>query len=198
MLDDQRWFVVRNMVTVLGGIGSPTGIKALLRLSQDPDSRIRKEVARVISKPASIGDPDAEHHLIALLEDPDIAVQRTAISAAARSRSPRLLDALWSTFWRVRIWSKAWEMKVVALKAIGRMGLPEAAPRMAAVAEKRCLLWRKKWRAVQTAAAQALCGLEALTAEDRAVQGECEGSKEHQGEALTQSAEAERDSEEDI
>ena len=197
MLEDQRWFVVRNMATVLGGIGSPEGFKAILRLSRDPDGRIRKEVARLIGKPSRVGAPDAEDCLIELLEDTDSAVRRAAISSAAQSRSPRVLEALWSAFRRTRIWSKAWEVKLLLLKAIGQMGLAEAVPRMAAVAKGRPLLWRRRWQTVQSAVAQALGDLGAPGAEALAELQRHSDPKACQAEASAVPVQAESGSEEE-
>jgi HEAT repeat protein len=157
MLEDQRWYVVRNMVTILGGIGAPEGLRALVRLSRDPDSRIRKEVARVLGRPGLPGSAETERHLLYLLDDPDMAVRLMAISAAASSRSSRVLDAMWKTFRRIPIWSKHWELKASLLRALGYMGLEERlVPHLASIVRKRPLLWRRRWETVQRAAIQAL------------------------------------------
>jgi hypothetical protein len=153
MLEDRRWFVVRNMVTVLGGIASPAAHQALSRRATSQDARIRREVARSFGR--GVG-PMAEEHLILLLRDRDLAVRLMAISAAASHPSERVLAALQDAFHRTRVSSSEWSVKAGALRAIGRLGLPGGAGVLAAVVHKRPLLWRKRWRVLQRAAIQAL------------------------------------------
>jgi HEAT repeat protein len=156
MLDDQRWFVVRNMVTVLGGVGSPEAVQALVRVTRDRDKRIRKEVARALGRPGAEDVPEAEAELLRLLEDPDPAVRLMAVSAAASRKTEQLLKALWRVFHRVGIRSGDLEFKSAVLRAMGRMGLPAGAEHLIRVARKRPLLWRNRWQVVQRAAIEAL------------------------------------------
>lgn len=153
MLEDQRWFVVRNMVTVLGGIASPEAHRALTRPAASPDARIRREVARALARGKG---PTAEEHLILLLGDREPGVRLLAISAAANHPSGEILEALEETFRRTRISSAAWSGKAAALGSIGRLGLPGGVRILAEVLHARPLLWPKRWRVLQRAAVQAL------------------------------------------
>lgn len=153
MLDDQRWFVVRNMVTILGGISTTDALKALSRLITDPDSRIRREVVRALTQASG---PMAESILLALLEDPDPAVRLMAVSSATSHRTPQVLAALWKMYGRVGIRFPEWNLKAQILQTLGKMGLPEAVEHLETVIGKRPLFWRKRWEVVQTAAIQAL------------------------------------------
>jgi HEAT repeat protein len=153
MLDDQRWFVVRNMVTVLGGVGSPEAQKALVRLSRDPDPRIRKEVARALGRgPVE----EAEETLLALLEDRDQGVRLMAVKASAGHASRRVLDGVWRAYRKTPIRSAHWELKVVALHTLGRMGLGEAERLLLRVLCRRGWFFRDRWLRVRCAAARAL------------------------------------------
>jgi hypothetical protein len=156
MLDDQRWFVVRNMVTILGGVGSPEAAKALVRLTRDRDKRIRKEVARALGRSGAENIPEAEAELLRLLEDPDPAVRLMAVSSLATLKNEQVLKALWRVYQRAGIRSGDLEFKSAVMRAIGRMGLPEGAGLLARVARKRPLLWRGRWQVVQRAAIEAL------------------------------------------
>jgi HEAT repeat protein len=156
LLADQRWFVVRNMVVILGGVGTPGAVKALLRLRRDPDSRIRKEIARALGRAANTAGEDAEQELLNYLGDPDPAVRLVAVSSAASLRSERVLQTLWRIFQRIRIRSKGWEFKNAILLAIGRIGLEEGVECLSSVAKKRPLFWRRRWEILQQTAVQAL------------------------------------------
>ncbi|MBI5445554.1 MAG: HEAT repeat domain-containing protein, partial [Deltaproteobacteria bacterium] len=152
MLQDERWYVVRNMVTVLGGVGSGEAVKALGRLADDPDYRIRRELARALAR---LPGSEADRLLVGLLADREPAVRLTAVDAAASRRSSEMLDALWSCYES----SPDWELRAAILRALGRTGLPEAAERLEAVARTRPLLHRRRWEALQVAALEALAAL---------------------------------------
>lgn len=153
MLEDQRWFVVRNMVTILGGIASPEAQKSLAQLAGDKDSRIRKEVARAFGR---MGGNAAREHLLRFLEDPDSSVRVMAVSAVAAHPSPQVLEALWRVFRDARVGSADWNLKAAVLRTAGRLGMPEAVPRLASVANRRPFFHRKRWRVLRRTAVQAL------------------------------------------
>ena len=153
MLEDQRWFVVRNMVTVLGGIASAEAQKSLGQLAGDKDPRIRKEVARAFGR---IGGPTAHEQLLRFLEDPDPGVRVMAVSAAASHSSPQLLEALWTVFRDTRIGSADWNIKAAVLRTTGRLRMPAALPRLASIAARRPFFHRKRWRVLRRTAVQAL------------------------------------------
>jgi len=153
MLDDQRWFVVRNMVTILGGIGSAESQRALVRLAEDTDPRIRREVARAFGR--SRGSV-AEEQLLRLLADPDPAVRLMAISSAAPHGSDRLFRALCEILRKTKIGSSEWNLKAGAIRALGRTGREEAIESLVQVLQKRPFWRRERWRALQRATLQAL------------------------------------------
>ncbi|GAB4281013.1 MAG: hypothetical protein Kow0092_36500 [Deferrisomatales bacterium] len=153
MLEDQRWYVVRNMVTILGGVGTPEAVKALLRVAGDPDSRLRKEVARALGR---VTGEQAAEELRKLLDDPDPGVRLMAVGSAAGHRTETMLDALWGVFRRVPMRSSRWNARVPILQSIGRMGLEAAVGPLERLVRRRPLLWRSRWRVVRLAALQAL------------------------------------------
>lgn len=153
MLDDQRWFVVRNMVTILGGVSSPESLKALSRLAADPDSRIRREVVRAVARARG---PLAAQLLLSLLDDRDPAVRLMAVAAAPTQRTPEVLEALWRMYREMGIRVPEWNLKAQILQTVGRLGMPEAADRLEEVLAKRHFFWRKRWETVHVSALQAL------------------------------------------
>lgn len=153
LLEDQRWYVVRNMITILGGVGSPEAVKALLRVAGDADARLRKEVARALGRASGAA---VEAQLIRYLDDPDPSVRLMAASVAGTQRSPTMLQALCRSYRRIGLRSAHWNLKGILLQAIGRTGLPEGADLLARVVRRRPLLWPKRWHAIQRAAILAL------------------------------------------
>jgi len=153
MLDDQRWFVVRNMVTILGGIGSAESQRALVRLAGDSDPRIRREVARAFGR---LRGTTAEEQVLVLLNDPDPAVRLMAISSAAPHGSERLFQALCGILKKTRIGSREWNLKAGAIRALGRTGRDDAAEVLGELLGRRPLWHKERWRALKRAALQAL------------------------------------------
>lgn len=161
MLDDQRWYVVRNMVTILGGVASPEALRALGRLAADPDNRVRREAVRAVAR---VTVPGAEEILLAFLGDSDASVRLMAVSTAPAHRSPQVHEALVRMFRSLRGRGADWNLKAATLQAIGRMALPEALPVLEGVVRKRPFFGRRRWEALQVTATQALAELGADTA----------------------------------
>lgn len=153
MLDDQRWYVVRNMVTILGGVASPEALRAMGRLAADPDNRIRREAVRALARVTVAG---AEDVLLTFLADRDPSVRLMAVSTAPAHRSPRVQEALVRIFKNLRGRAADWNLKAATLQAMGRMGLPEALPVLEGVVRRRPFFGRRRWETLQVTATQAL------------------------------------------
>jgi HEAT repeat protein len=78
LLRDDRWFVVRNAIALLGEMGVHQADVAMLPLLTHEDNRIRIAVARALMR---IGTAEAMHGLFGVIEDAHAEVRR--ISAAA-------------------------------------------------------------------------------------------------------------------
>lgn len=90
-LDDSRWFVVRNVVTILGRIGSPETYVALTKLIHHPNPVVRRELARALV--ATGGEP-AISYVRRLADDADEGVRTAAVNALVGIRSDRAAQAL--------------------------------------------------------------------------------------------------------
>jgi len=67
-LDDRRWYVVRNVARIFGGLRRSEGVAYLARLVQHPDYRVRREVIDAL---AAIGTDEAQATLARFLDDSD-------------------------------------------------------------------------------------------------------------------------------
>lgn len=90
-LDDGRWFVVRNLVTILGRVASPEAATHLIALLDHPEPAVRREVIRSLIQ--SVGS-DAVVHVRRAANDRDPTVRRTAIGALPGMRSDAAARAL--------------------------------------------------------------------------------------------------------
>lgn len=91
LLDDPRWFVVRNAVFVLGQVGGP-GLADLLRpaaLHEEP--RVRREVVRALS---SLTRAERTPLLVLQLDARDPQLVGAALAQLTREPSPRVSKAI--------------------------------------------------------------------------------------------------------
>lgn len=95
-LDDQRWFVVRNLAVVLGRSGNATCVPAVRRLLVHDDHRVRVEALRSLSSL----DSDSVDYFGEALADSHESVRQAAIAMlgvrGTVEADALLIGALWS------------------------------------------------------------------------------------------------------
>ena len=94
-LEDSNWYVVRNIVYVLGKIGSAEAIKYLRRIKNHSEPKVRKEIVHAVSE---INSDDAKDLLSYYLDDKDSSVRLTALQNIAihgyRKAVPSILNII--------------------------------------------------------------------------------------------------------
>ncbi len=90
-LRDQRWFVVRNIVYILGKIGSAAAQKAALKVKDHTDHRVRQEVIMAMGKAY---DPSVRELLLGYLDDPDTHVRQSALQHMMDQQDRAVVDSL--------------------------------------------------------------------------------------------------------
>ena len=79
-LNDQRWYVVRNIIYILRKIGDKRAIEYLLKTIRHGDLRVRKEVIKALGE---LGGREVIQTLRECLDDPDMQVRTAAAKAFA-------------------------------------------------------------------------------------------------------------------
>jgi len=158
-LDDPRWFLVRNVVGILGDIGDVAALPRLRGVIQHSDPRVRREAVRTVSRFA--GDAGCaemcEEMIIAALEDDDRGVQAMAIGALAATATPRRLPALLEVARRSGPHSGAsLEVRQEAIAALGKLAAEEALPVLTDILTRRGLLGHQEPTELRAAAVKAL------------------------------------------
>jgi len=88
-VEDERWFFLRNLCLLLGEIGAPAGIPALVRMLSNREAKVRREAVQALGK-IRTPDPDAIAALgNVLLEEPFFPSSR---------RDPVRIDAATALF----------------------------------------------------------------------------------------------------
>jgi len=119
MLKDERWYVVRNMVAILGELRCSGCLPELKRPLYHQDVRVRKEAVRALMK---IGGEAAESMLVPLLEEQEDGVVRHVILSLGLMRSRQAVPALLKLLERRDLLLNGLEAKKELLAALGRIG----------------------------------------------------------------------------
>lgn len=114
-LNDERWYIVRNMVTILGIFGKKEAIPYLLEVSKHNDSRIRKEVVKSLAR---IQDPKAFDILREMLSYESEDVKKLIIFSLGIMRDSNSIKSILSILES----EESLPLKKEALVALGRIG----------------------------------------------------------------------------
>ncbi len=162
-LSDERWYVVRNAVTILGEIGHPSAIPALEPICAHPDPRVPKEAMKSLGR---IGSPEARTILEMHLRHAEGDVPLLAAFALGQMRDgeaiPALLAILSQPLWRLRF-----ELHREVIKALAKIGGPAVVPAIGRAFRRRSILFPQRNEAIREVAAQALARIN--TEESRAI-----------------------------
>jgi HEAT repeat protein len=152
-LSDERWFVVRNAITILGDIRSQESLAELTLLLQHDEIRIRRETIRALTK---IGGKRAIKNLLQTAVSDDQELQRQAILSLGAMRAtvatPTLMAILKQKGWSQR----GIDLKKDTIRALGEIRDTEAIPELLKIVKKRRWLHRQLNDELRVAAAAAL------------------------------------------
>jgi len=156
-LSDQRWYVVRNVVWILGGISSPEGVKFLKPMVNHPDLRVRKEAIGSLIK---IPGPEAGALLVSFLKDDDQRIRILASRGLAQKKEKEALSALTNILKDDQFRDKSPEEKKSMLETFASIGGIEALPFLVKMVNKRSWLKRDKHNETRDFAIRALSLIE--------------------------------------
>jgi len=153
MLKDERWYVVRNMVTILGEIASPDSLRALQQTAIHPEAKVRKEVVKSLVK---IAPQACENTLVSMLADSDREVVRQVIFSLGVLRSKAAVRPLLDIATSADAFLKELELKKLAVSALGRIGDRQATAPLLDILATIGWLAPLRWMELKTAVAVAL------------------------------------------
>ncbi len=149
MVEDPRWFVVRNGVMVLGELGNEEAVSHLTGTLASGDGRVRKETILGLAK---IGGENAEMLILGMLDDAEADVRGAACRALGALGSGRAAKPLLGL-----LKDPDPDVVVSALQALGRIGDPGTVQQV----ERKALggFFTRPPREIRIAAFRALAGL---------------------------------------
>lgn len=152
-LDSDLWYVVRQMVTLLGEIGDPESVEHLKAAYGNPDIRVKKEVLKNLARIRSKESLDV---LIKALEEEDMPLVTQAIISIGMLRDPAAIDTVGNIALKGGAFSENQEPRKAAIRALRLIGGQQAVPYLTKLLFKKAWLGKKANDDIRCLAAAAL------------------------------------------
>ena len=160
-LGDPRWYLVRNVVALLGSTHSSKALPFLQRTLRHGDARVRRETIRAL---AGIRGPLVGAILAAALNDSDAQNVRAAIRYIGMLGAMPAVSALERLALGESLGSRETTVRVEAITALAKLGSPTSITVMNELAQKHGLFGGGPPREVRDAALAAIPVLSAVAA----------------------------------
>jgi HEAT repeat protein len=136
LLQDDRWYVVRNAASLIGELRAVEADRRLIELMSHRESRVRQAVAVALGK---VGTPRALLSLLQCLNDESPDVRLQAVWAIAASRNPRAVP------WIIEALDNEQDLDVqgALIAALGSSPTDDGVARLIRAAEAGGMLVRK-------------------------------------------------------
>lgn len=162
-VSDPRWYVVRNVVNILGNTRSSAALPYLERTLRHPEPRVRRETIRSLSH---IPDRLSIEMMVAALTDDDAQNVQLAARYLGRSGERRAASALEEVARGDGRGNRDTGPRVEAIEALGRLGAREAVPTLEALAGKRAVFRQSQTRELRAAAEAAIAHIATVPREE--------------------------------
>jgi len=165
-LADPSWYLVRNIVLVLGEIGDPATIPAIAPTLKHSEPRVRRDAVVALGK---IGGPRAFALLKDCLEDPEVC--ELAMRSLATIDRRRTVGTFLELTEKVDRFGRGHGRLKDALTTLGALAGNEAVPRLRSILMRRLWLPLSAGDTLRIAAARALEKIGTETARTALEQG---------------------------
>ena len=154
-LDDRRWYVVRNVVYVLGKIGDVRVIDKFRRVIRHREVKVRKEVIRALE---GMSDPKATDLLIEFIHDEDLSIRASVVRLLAKTNYKGALEPLLRVIQQRDFEERDLNEKKEFMEALARIGSEEAIPILEKIMKRRGPFWLRREKQDE----MAICAVGAL------------------------------------
>lgn len=131
---DERWFVKRQMITLLGALGGAPSLELIAREYDNEDARVKKEVMKVL---ATVPSSRASEILMDALKSEDTGLKGQAIISLGVLKDAKAVDALGEIVTMKDRFSENVELRKEAIKALGIIKADEGIPYLAKILQKK-------------------------------------------------------------
>lgn len=152
-MEDRRWYLVRNVVYILGRIGKEPAIPSVQKALGHREMRVRREAVQALG---SIGGAKAFHLLIKALQDADVRIRCAAALNLGKVGRKNSLPYLLEVIQAKEFTRKEAAEKKAFFDAIGLAGSNDPIPLLRKLLMKKAWFRRKKVDELRQGAASAL------------------------------------------
>ncbi len=153
-LEDERWYVVRNAVNILGKIGDQSAFLSVVTQIDHPHPRVRIEAVRALGL---MGDRAAVGPLVRCLGDSEAEIRSAAVKVLGSIQDDDAVAALRGLVDRKeRPTALELAFKQEAINALVATGTHLARQTLVEIASRRLWIWKRAERRVRAMAAAAL------------------------------------------
>jgi HEAT repeat protein len=145
-LTDSRWYMVRNMIAVLGSLGMPDLAPHVAATLSHPDLRVKKEAIKALSR---IPHPAAVTALCELCFFPEETVALTATAALASKKETEAVVTLYRRAAAKLILYPNYRLAHEAIDSLRAIGTDEALTALEEILAMRALWRTEKFRAMK-------------------------------------------------
>jgi len=162
-LADSRWYMVRNMITVLGTLGMPDLAPHVAATLSHPDLRVKKEAIKALSR---IPHPSALTALCELCFFPEETVALTATAALASKKETEAVVVLYRRAAAKLILYPNYRLAHEAIDSLRSIGTDEAVTALEEILALPALWRTKKFRAMKFHALQSISKIKGERSEE--------------------------------
>jgi HEAT repeat protein len=152
-LEDRRWYLVRNVVYILGRIGKESAIPSVQKSLGHREMRVRREAVQALG---FIGGSKAFQLLIKALQDPDVRIRCAAALNLGKVGRKDSLPYLLEVIQAKEFTGKETGEKKAFFNAVGLAGSNDPIPLLRKLLMKKVWFRRKKVDELRQGAASAL------------------------------------------
>ncbi len=151
---DQKWFLVRNAILLIGEIGDPSVVSSLKEPLQHTDHRVRRETVRALMK---LGSNDAYDLIASALDDTDESVVIAAMEALGNVKSTKGILQMIRIVSRSNGHDTADDLlRRAAIENLGKLKAKEAVPELMQLLTKKGLFGMNESPEIRLEAIKAL------------------------------------------
>ena len=152
-MNDNQWYLVRNIVMILGMTKDPAALKYLEQGLRHPELRVRREAVKAI---VGIQSEETKKLFLMALKDDDLTVRITALKALKRFKDPALFQALRGNISREELKKKSFEEKKEMLETLAVLGGESAFLLLSDLFRKKGLIEKPEITEIRASAAYGL------------------------------------------
>ncbi len=152
-LMDDRWYLVRNIVMILGMTKEPGAVKHLEKALGHPNVKVRREVVKALE---NISSEDTKNLFRVALSDEDSVIRIRALKALKKSRDPALFRTLKESASIEELKKRSFEEKREMLETLAVLGGRDAFPILSELFKRRGFLEKDEITEIRACAAYGL------------------------------------------